>query len=110
MTGDTSTVADQPVGRRAVLGTPQLDPPRTRRLAELGLRAGTEVLVLHRTAGRGRVLAVGETRIALDRATLEAMPVASPREDAAEVTEVTPDEVTPAMKDATAPATEAGDR
>ncbi|HEU5144909.1 MAG TPA: FeoA domain-containing protein [Dermatophilaceae bacterium] len=86
MTGDVSTIADQPVGRRVVLGPPQLDPARTRRLAELGLRAGTEVLVLHRTAGRGRVLAVGETRIALDRATLEAMPVGCPREDTPEVT------------------------
>jgi ferrous iron transport protein A len=74
-------VADQPVGRRVVLGPPRLDSTRTRRLAELGLRTGTEVLVLHRTAGRGRVLAVGETRIALDRATLEAMPVASSPED-----------------------------
>jgi ferrous iron transport protein A len=81
MADSASTMAGQPVGRRVVLGAPHLEVARTRRLAELGLRAGTEVVVLHRTAGRGRVLAVGETRIALDRATLEAMPVVSSPED-----------------------------
>jgi ferrous iron transport protein A len=82
MAGGAKTMADQQVGRRVVLGAPHLDPARVRRLAELGLRAGTEVLVLHRTAGRGRILAVGETRIALDRATLEALPIASSLDDA----------------------------
>lgn len=72
---DVPTLAEQLVGTSVVLGVPRLDPARVRRLAELGLRPGTEVLVLHRTAGRGRVLAIGETRLALDRATLEALPV-----------------------------------
>lgn len=75
MSEDAATLAGQPVGRRVVLGTPLLDAARTRRLAELGLRAGVEVLVLHRTAGGGRVLAVGDTRIALDRGTLRSLPV-----------------------------------
>jgi ferrous iron transport protein A len=74
--GEVPTLAQQPIGSRVVLGVPHLDPARTRRLAELGLRCGTEVVVLHRTAGRGRVLAIGETRLAFDRATLAALPVA----------------------------------
>ncbi len=75
MSEGAGTLAGQPVGRRVVLGSPQLDAARTRRLAELGLRAGVEVLVLHRTAGQGRVLAIGDSRIALDRATLQSLPV-----------------------------------
>jgi ferrous iron transport protein A len=70
-----STLARQPVGSRVVLGRPLLGAAATRRLGELGLRAGTAVVVLHRTAGRGCVVAAGDTRIALDRATLEAWPV-----------------------------------
>lgn len=81
MSEEATTLAGQPVGRRVVMGTPRLDAGRTRRLAELGLRAGAEVLLLHRTAGRGRVLAVGDTRIALDRATLQCLPVASTIEE-----------------------------
>lgn len=77
MSDDALTLAGVPAGRRVVLGDPKLDPAHTRRLAELGLRAGAEVLLLHRTAGRGRVVAVGDTRIALDRATLQQLPVAS---------------------------------
>jgi ferrous iron transport protein A len=75
MSEDAATLAGQPVGRRVVMGSPRLDPARTRRLAELGLRAGVEVIVLHRTAGRGRVLAVGDARIALDHDTLRSLPV-----------------------------------
>lgn len=77
MGDEASTLAGQPVGRRVVMGVPRLDRARTRRLAELGLRAGAEVVVLHRTAGRGRIVAVGDTRIALDRATLQCLPLAS---------------------------------
>lgn len=73
-----SRLAQQPLGSRVVLGPPLLATATTRRLGELGLRAGTEVVILHRTAGRGRVIATGDTRIALDRATLEAWPVADP--------------------------------
>lgn len=74
--GRGPTLADLPLGRRVDVGLPLLDPDRVRRLAELGLRAGAEVVVLHRTAGRGRVVAVGDTRIALDLATLRRLPVA----------------------------------
>jgi ferrous iron transport protein A len=72
------TLAGVPVNARATLGPPRLDAARTRRLAELGLRAGAEVVVLHRTAGGGRVIAVDDARIALDRATLQALPVRIP--------------------------------
>jgi ferrous iron transport protein A len=58
-----------------ILGAPQLSVGQTRRLAELGLRAGSRVTVLHRTAGGGRLVAVGQSRIALDRETLAGMPV-----------------------------------
>ena len=69
-----STLAHHPVGSTVVLGLPDLAAATTRRLGELGLRAGTEVVILHRTAGLGRVIAAGDTRIALDRATLDAWP------------------------------------
>ena len=64
-----------PAGRTVVLGTLQLPPLRVRRLAELGLRRGQRVAVLHRTAGGGRLLAVGDTRVAVDRATLRTLTV-----------------------------------
>jgi Fe2+ transport system protein FeoA len=38
-------------------------------LARLGLRSGAEVTVLTRTAGGGRLVAVGTSRIGLDRDT-----------------------------------------
>ena len=76
--GRTVTLADQAVGSRVVLGASLLANATTRRLGELGLRTGTEVVILHRTAGRGLVIAAGDTRIALDRATLAAWPVGEP--------------------------------
>lgn len=41
-----------------------------RRLAELGIRPGAVVRVLHATHGRGRVLAVAGSRVAVDRSVL----------------------------------------
>jgi len=64
------TLADVPAGEQATLGTPDLEAVRVRRLAEMGLRAGTSVTVLLRTAGGGRVIALGDDRIALDGGTL----------------------------------------
>lgn len=71
---ETTILAEVPVGSRVVLETPQLDAAHSRRLAELGLRAGVEVVVLHRAAGGSRVIAVEDSRIALDRTTLRALP------------------------------------
>jgi ferrous iron transport protein A len=72
---EASTLAGLTVGSRGTMGAPLLDSTRNRRLAELGLRAGVDVVVLCRTAGGGRVIAVGDGRIALDRATLLGLPV-----------------------------------
>lgn len=66
---------DAAVDEVVVLASPRLEPARSRRLAELGLRAGARVTVLHRSAGGGRILAVGDARIALDRATLRLLPL-----------------------------------
>jgi ferrous iron transport protein A len=41
-------------------------PSSCRRLAELGVRVGAHIRVLHRTAGGGRVLAVDGARVAVD--------------------------------------------
>jgi ferrous iron transport protein A len=41
----------------------------TRRLAELGVRPGRQVTVIHRVAGGGRLVGSDESRIALDRGT-----------------------------------------
>jgi ferrous iron transport protein A len=70
------TLDGVPSGRTVLLGPPQVEPARARRLAELGLRAGQRVRVLHRTAGGGRLLGIGADRIAVDRGTLRAIPVA----------------------------------
>lgn len=69
------TLADVPVGTRVVLGRPGGTTARARRLAELGLRAGARVHVVQRTAGGGRLVAVEDARIALDRGTLRLVPV-----------------------------------
>ncbi len=65
-----ATLATVPVGQRVRLTEPDpatVPASRARRLAELGLRAGATVEVLARTAGGGRIVAVGAGRIALDR-------------------------------------------
>jgi ferrous iron transport protein A len=72
------TLADVPVGARVRLVGADLSPARVRRLAELGLRAGAEVTVLLRTSGRGRIIALEQDRIALDRGTLRGLQVDGP--------------------------------
>ena len=42
---------------------------------------------MHRTAGGGRLLAVGDTRIAIDRQTARSIPVRPAEADAASPTE-----------------------
>ena len=58
--------------------TTDVEPTLTRRLAELGIRAGQHVTPVHRTAGGGRVLAVGDTRLALARSVLRRITVTAP--------------------------------
>jgi len=74
-------------GAFAVLEAPDVPAQMARRLAELGLRAGERVQVMHRTAGGGRLLAVGDTRIAIDRQTARAIPVREAEADEAEATD-----------------------
>lgn len=64
-----------PSGTTVVLARPTVPAARERRLAELGLRSGERVTVLHRVAGGGRLVAVDDARIALGRALLRAFPV-----------------------------------
>lgn len=73
MTDGSSSLADLEVGARATLTSLRLGAGLARRLAELGVRPGAEVTVLHRTSGGGRILAVADGRIALDRATASAL-------------------------------------
>ena len=66
MPNNPATVRDLRVGERGVLAEPTLPDHRRRRLAELGLRAGETVTLVQRAVGGARILAVGESRIALD--------------------------------------------
>lgn len=72
------TLATSPIGARVRLGQPldaAFPSARLRRLAELGLRHGAVVEVLARTAGGGRIVAVADSRIALDRSVTRHLPV-----------------------------------
>ena len=60
---------DAPVGASLrILGTSGPDDARLR-LAELGIRPGEHVIVIQRTSGGGRILGLGDCRIAVDRPT-----------------------------------------
>jgi ferrous iron transport protein A len=69
---------DAPLGEPAVVSETDVAPSLGRRLAELGIRPGEQVTPVHRTAGGGRVLAVGDTRLALARSVLRRIEVAGP--------------------------------
>ena len=64
------TLATAPCGVPLLLGSADLPVPRRLRLAELGLRPGVTVTVLRRTAGGGRIVGVGDARVAVGRAVL----------------------------------------
>lgn len=68
------TLNQVPVGSNARLAA-TASHPASRRLAELGLRPGAEVQVMRRTSGGGRLLGVGHSRMAVDRATLRSLDV-----------------------------------
>lgn len=70
-----SSVRELQVGQSAVLGEPTVPSALRARLAELGLRAGQEVLLLQRAVGGARVVAVAGSRIALDGPTAGGLPV-----------------------------------
>ena len=67
------TLASAPCGVPLVLGQADLPVARRLRLAELGLRAGATVTVLRRTAGGGRIIGVGDARVAVGRTVLGTM-------------------------------------
>ncbi|MEI2764577.1 MAG: FeoA family protein [Dermatophilaceae bacterium] len=69
------SLADWPLGQDAVVARADGGELFRRRLAHLGLRAGAVVRPLHRTPGRGLVLAVGDSRVALDRASVAVLHV-----------------------------------
>lgn len=71
-------LADVPLGQEAVLAGRGQGRLPALRLAELGLRPGARVVVLHRTAGGGRVVGVGHGRVALDRTVTSALEVEAP--------------------------------
>lgn len=65
----TTTTLHDAVARHGTVVTVDLPDAPRRRLAELGLRAGAIVAVVQGTAGRGVVVDVAGSRVALDRAT-----------------------------------------
>ena len=68
-TGSLRSLASVPAGVRGTLALGRVPADAGVRLARLGLRVGAEVTVLSRTAGGGRIVAVGTARIGLDRDT-----------------------------------------
>ena len=85
-TGDVAgagTLDSVPCGRAVTVTATRGDAGLVRRLAELGVRRGESVLPLHRTAGGGRLVAVGDSRVALAREVLRAVAVAEDVEAAA---------------------------
>ncbi len=64
------TLDQAPAGAASVVRGISAEPVLRRRLAELGIRGGESITPLHATAGGGRLLAVGDTRVALARAVL----------------------------------------
>lgn len=84
----TVPLSDAPVGVRLHLaapggyGAPPGDHPGAgwRRLAQLGLRPGAELVVFMRTSGGGRVVGVSGSRIALDQATAQRLQVTIPEQ------------------------------
>jgi ferrous iron transport protein A len=70
----TTTSLDRaPTGAPLVVREVDGPAPLVRRLAELGLRPSAVVTVVHRTSGRGRVLDVAGSRIALADAVLRSI-------------------------------------
>lgn len=58
-----------------VLSARTSSPAVSRRLAELGIRPGTQLRTLMRTSGGGGVIAMGDDRLAVSRAILSAVEV-----------------------------------
>lgn len=63
------------VGVPLTVSAVELPVPLAVRLAQCGVRVGATVTVLARTAGGGRVLVAGSSRVAVDRASAAAIRV-----------------------------------
>jgi hypothetical protein len=94
------SLAAWPIGAPGVLasaaapaGPPSVAAPTDllTHLARLGLRLGMTVTPLMRTPGRGLVLAVGDLRLAVDRASADALRVHAPGHSSPRSTSNTPD-------------------
>jgi len=68
-------LAGAPIGVPVRLAAVDLPPSHRLRLAQLGLRPGAVVTVLHRMAGGARLVALGSSRVAVDPATARAVTV-----------------------------------
>jgi Fe2+ transport system protein FeoA len=66
---DARSLSDVPAGTSGMLSSGTLTGNARLRLGQLGLRTGAVVTVLGRTAGGGRLIGVGTSRIGLDRDT-----------------------------------------
>ncbi|MFZ2260926.1 ferrous iron transport protein A [Luteococcus japonicus] len=64
------SLAKAPIGQPLTLVRAEGTPESCRRLSALGIRRGAQVLLMHTTAGGGRVMQVAGSRIALDRSML----------------------------------------
>ena len=62
---------DVPVGHRARITGSTVDPATNRRMRELGLRVGSEITVMQKTSGGGRVVKIGGGHYALCANTLK---------------------------------------
>lgn len=69
-----ATLASLRTGRATVIDVDLPDDQR-RRLAELGLRPGIEVGIAQRATGRGVIVDLAGSRIALDRRTAAAVTI-----------------------------------
>ncbi len=72
----TLLLSDLPMGVTADVCSVEAAPAMKRRLAELGIRAGVQLSCTQRCAGGGRVVTIGRSRLALDRAALRSVVVA----------------------------------
>jgi Fe2+ transport system protein FeoA len=68
------TLSSAPCNVPLLIGSAQLPPSRRLRLAELGIRPGAMVTVLRRTVGGGRILGIGDARVAVGRGVLASVP------------------------------------
>ncbi|MBT8224899.1 MAG: ferrous iron transport protein A, partial [Dactylosporangium sp.] len=77
------TLDQAPSGHPVTIDRPDAATARTRRLAEMGLRAGTTVTPAHRVAGGGRIVRIGAVRVAVARAVLARLSLRDQRSDTA---------------------------